>query len=555
MVVLVIASFSALPVSAERELRIGDVVTHGELEATIIDFQDGRPVYQAIVTPNINTTASDGQVTSNGYAVYATARGLVNADNVYKVATTTNVKHSFAAGQYWINRPVFYFDTSSLSGFAVTAGTLNIYNIGKDDGDSESIQIQEGMPTYPHDPLVAGDYDLTNYAGNGGTKTINSFVYNAYNVVTLSAGGLAMINTSGMTKLMIRTTGDINNVAPAGKNTVSWYTAEQGGATIPYLVLTYTATAPVVISVAASNVATNTARLNSTITDSGGDPDCDIRFGYGTTTKIAANFLTYDTVTAWVSGYEQADNPLLDIAGLIAGTPYFFRVQIRNEHSTVTSVSEQTFTTEGGIADMTQFVGYPDVDNISLDWLKAVGADNTLIRYRTDTYPTTTADGTEVYNSTGTFYIHSGLTGGTTYYYSAWGESAGAFSANEINLVMTTSDDVIGEVLPTGTSPSSLFQSPDETFLANLQPFYSVINGLADTFGMPRGNAWLGLSLLFVMVCGLGLYIAFRAPALSLFVMALVMALLVTLHVLPSFMLVLVALLGLGGWATRPQGV
>lgn len=512
----------------------------------------------AIVTPNIYTSSGDGYINYWSNVSYATVRLSPTGSVTGGVLQTENC---LSGSYYSISKGFLYFDTSALSGYTVTAATLYVYVFAKADANNELIQIQSGMPTYPHITLESGDFDQAYYAasGNGGQLDITTVTLHAYNAIPLTNPvGLAMINTSGITKLALRTTGDINNSTPTGENGLYYYAYEEGGGKIPYLSVTYTATAPAIISVVASNIATTSARLNSTVTDDGGDTTCQIEFGYGLVSQTAANYALYTThiaVTIPVSDYKEADNPYLDVAGFVAGTPYFYRVKITNEFGSVVSTDEQTFTTVALVGNIAQFVGYPDDDNISLNWLKATGATNTLIRYRLDTYPTTTADGTQIYNGTGVTYAHTGLTGGTTYYYAAWGESGGVYSVNAKYLVMTTTSSSSSDVLPAGTTPSGWMQAPDETFLANLQPFYSVINGLADTWGMPRGNAWLVLSLLFVMVCGVGLYIRFHAASFSLFAMALVIAGFVTLHILPSFMLVFVFFLALGGWSTRPQGI
>ncbi len=81
-------------------------------------------------------------------------------------------------------------------------------------------------------------------------------------------------------------------------------------------------------------------------------------------------------------------------------------------------------------ASVTGFTASQNGQDIDLSWTKATGADTTVIRYRTDTYPTSPQDGTEVYNGTGTSTTHTGLTQGDTYYYAAWGYESGAFSNN-----------------------------------------------------------------------------------------------------------------------------
>ena len=58
--------------------------------------------------------------------------------------------------------------------------------------------------------------------------------------------------------------------------------------------------------------------------------------------------------------------------------------------------------------------------SIDLEWTKGTGADYTLIRYRTDQYPTGTGDGTLGYNSTSNTTTVGSLDYGQIYYFRAW---------------------------------------------------------------------------------------------------------------------------------------
>lgn len=594
--------------------------------------------YPIIIDPDITFTssASDGGI-SNTNAVYANARTAVSGTGIGTSGAQTNIGNSLSVN-YSINRSFVYFDTSVLSGYVITAATLNLYCTSKVDIDSESIQIQSGMPTYPHDPLVLADYDLTNYVTdtNSGVKTIASFNVGAYNSIALDASGIAQINTTGITKFALRTTGDITNTVPTGENYVLFYTYEQGAGYRPKLVVTFTAITPAVVSLPASNVAGTTARLNGTVIDDGslGVQTVQIRFGYGTNATLAngtgtatgapkallpnnavntvvitgagtftvtlptghtgvatsgtatlagspvalvaganvidsgattgnitvtvtlSNFANYTTVTAWVDGYITSSNPLLDVSGLTNTTTYYYDVQVKNTIATVTAVTEQVFTTLTTVDDITSFLGYPASTSINLTWGKSSGSTNTLIRYRLDSFPLTTAEGTQAYFSTGATFNLTGLTAGTTYYFSAWGESGGTYSTNAKNLVMTTSSSTaVGGDIPQPNDPSGWFQTPNATLLVNLEPLYSIVNGLADGWGMPRGNAWLILSVIISFGIGLFLYIRFHAPALAMIVMALLMMFFVVLHIMPSFMIGIIILLALGSWGSRPSGV
>ena len=75
----------------------------------------------------------------------------------------------------------------------------------------------------------------------------------------------------------------------------------------------------------------------------------------------------------------------------------------------------------------------PSNTSIILTWAPAPASTSTLIRYSTDTYPLTVADGDLAYNGTGFQDTVSGLVSGTTYYFSAWGFDGANYSASPAN--------------------------------------------------------------------------------------------------------------------------
>jgi uncharacterized protein (DUF362 family) len=95
---------------------------------------------------------------------------------------------------------------------------------------------------------------------------------------------------------------------------------------------------PTVITNAATSVGVNTATLNGTITDDGGDA-CEYRFEYDTDSGEL-----YDYSTAWTGNITSGQSFSETITGLSQVTPYHFRAQSRNSAGTG-SGSELTFTT------------------------------------------------------------------------------------------------------------------------------------------------------------------------------------------------------------------
>ena len=89
------------------------------------------------------------------------------------------------------------------------------------------------------------------------------------------------------------------------------------------------------------------------------------------------------------------------------------------------------------VADVTQFSAIPTDTTMSLKWVKATGGyQYTLIRQSMTAYPTspTGGDGTTVYPSgsstSAISFIVTGLTAGTTYYYTAWGYNGATYTAD-----------------------------------------------------------------------------------------------------------------------------
>jgi hypothetical protein len=70
-----------------------------------------------------------------------------------------------------------------------------------------------------------------------------------------------------------------------------------------------------------------------------------VRWGYGTTSHTADDFLKYDVITEWIDGYYTDNSPALNITGLKPNTTYYYRVQIKNGDIITTSLNEESFTT------------------------------------------------------------------------------------------------------------------------------------------------------------------------------------------------------------------
>ena len=99
-----------------------------------------------------------------------------------------------------------------------------------------NIVIQNGQPTYPHDPVVLADYYKGNYSGDGGSIGNTAITSPGWNKIDLNATGLTWIQkgAGNKTKLMVRLSRDIAGEAPPAPT----YSDDCGFATA-YLVVTW----------------------------------------------------------------------------------------------------------------------------------------------------------------------------------------------------------------------------------------------------------------------------------------------------------------------------
>lgn len=266
----------------------------------------------------------------------------------------------------------------------------------------------------------------------------------------------------------------------------------------------------------------------------------------------------YDTVTPWVSGYEKADTVTLPITGLTGATTYYFRSQVKNTTATVSSTNQLSFLTANAIADVTYFTGLPSNTSISLNWQRPTGASQVLIRYGDASCPATVADGTLVYLNTSSSYVHTGLTAGKTYYYSIWGEDAGSYSTNPKTLTLTTLGVSItsisgGDALPNPNLPSSFFAPLNNTALQNFEPFYSIINDFASSWGVPANTMWLIIVLVAIAFIGVIILIETRHLMPAVFVSSILMLGASFMQLLPGYFIAIAIMVALGAWGLERQ--
>ncbi len=197
--------------------------------------------FPVVVDPtlSVNSLFNDGYIynSSTRYSTVWEARsGTVDGSSTY--LSIGQKKAGFPTSTYYIYRGFVLFNTTALTSNAyIDSAILSLYK--KDDYSTTDfdITIQNGQPTYPHNPLAKDDYDKGLYSGNGGSMNTTSFVSGRNNI---SISEFDWINEAGISKFCLRSSRDISGTTPTGSEYVNVYSANApNSAWVPKLIITY----------------------------------------------------------------------------------------------------------------------------------------------------------------------------------------------------------------------------------------------------------------------------------------------------------------------------
>lgn len=196
---------------------------------------------------NVETTSVDGTIQSQAttWALVRSGTGLTATDSV--VSDLIIHGEQVSAADFRGNRSFFLFDTASLpDSDAISSALLYLYKTDPTgEGDvtnPPNFTIVSSTPA-ANTAIVTGDW------ANVGSTRFNSSDYlwsvfrisaNGYINMPLNASGIAAISKTGVTKLAIRTSNDLDNLTPGAeaRNYGSGFYADNGS-NKPILEVTY----------------------------------------------------------------------------------------------------------------------------------------------------------------------------------------------------------------------------------------------------------------------------------------------------------------------------
>jgi len=211
-------------------------------------------VFQKLINAAVNKSSTD----------YSTTRNATTGDYVSDVVSV--VGQNFAGGNTYQNGRGFVgWDTSGLNDAVLITDAFLTLKAGSDYSTTDfDIVIRNGQPTYPHDTVEVGDYDISHYSGNGGSINTSE----GYLVISLNSIGISWINKSGITKFVLMSSRDISETPPTGQEYVTYNTGTLT-LTVTYYLPTETPTVTT-INLACKDRQSTTLTATGNVTSAGG---------------------------------------------------------------------------------------------------------------------------------------------------------------------------------------------------------------------------------------------------------------------------------------------
>jgi len=159
----------------------------------------------------------------------------------------------------------------------------------------------------------------------------------------------------------------------------------------------------------ATNITTNSARINGYLSSDGGE-NTSVRFNWGRT------YLSYNT--QWIDYKRTGNYFYTDLTSLEKGKSYQYRAEAKNSSGTVygSTLKFMTKPDEPNNFDASLVNNY----QVRLTWNRGQGSCNTVITRKINSYPSAITDGTIIYYGNNTIFNDTNIILGNNYYYRAW---------------------------------------------------------------------------------------------------------------------------------------
>lgn len=391
---------------------------------------------------------------------YADARDAATADVFYTGDNLIAGQDFDLSGTWDVQRGSVVIDTSYVpDGATILSATIYLHGSGSSRDTAFSIILTSGMPSYPTSGTpLSSDYNRTLYGTtNLGYTTSGSWSNYGYNAITLNTQGIAAINKTGLTKLLVRTSHDIDGQLFTYDNWVMWSSANSSYP--PYIEILYTTPSkPYVATGAADGISKSSATLHGSLVDMGDDTVCYVRFNYGTANGNLSSHTAWQTKTSAGTTFSAG------LTGLDSGTTYYYQAEGNNTSGESGYGYVESFDTD--IANTAPTVTTSDADSETnsgarlIGYLSDDGGSTCSVWFQWGTTDSYTGGATVAQTgySTGAYFYGTleGLSPGTLYHFRA-------VASNEIDIdygsdatLLTRPNNPTGFVVTSGQGNNSM---------------------------------------------------------------------------------------------------
>jgi hypothetical protein len=397
------------------------------------------------LTGNINDAYAHLDHTNTDYL---TGWNTSIADNLYNTTDlyVGQLNSTGSGGAFVWYRTYLYFDTSSIGNNVIDSAYLQLTKKQNLTQHAEWRVVMQNSSnnTYPHYPPTVNDFNKSFYTGSYGSKKYDTYFLNTPVNITLNTAGINIINSTGITKICLRSDREINGTQPGAATSREYavfHSADSAtDAYKPKLFITYIFDEEIKVQVnATTNITETNASLNGYIQYNPLGTTYTAGFWYGLTTPVTEDNAIANVTAA--TGLSKGDAFEYNITGLSPGTHYYVKAWAFNATKWNSSATEDEddFWTKPNEPTALETESISDTQ-IDLSWTKGTGANTTYIIRKKGSYPTDKTDGDLIFNNTGSTYSDTGLDPASEYFYRAWSIDGGApqFSDNYVNAYNNT---------------------------------------------------------------------------------------------------------------------
>ena len=404
-------------------VKVDSSIQNGILTESISSSYKSKVSYPLEIDPTLTAygTTADCTLQARHATTYNTAWTNTSGQNLGVSDNQMWVGQYLNGGEYYVNRGYVFFDTSSLTSDAIITATNFVFQAWSLGflGSSETLEVTNGQPTYPHNPVEVGDINKANYSGAAGTApTVPNTANGEWYYYYFNSTGIGWISKTGTTKFCLRSGDDMTGTAPGSFKTIILKSKDWTSAY--YLSITYSIPAPpTVTTTAASSIGLSSAILCGSITD----------LSVYNVTKYGIQYGTSAAYGSWVNSTETKTTTFSFVnttTGLTNSTLYYYRAFAVNTNGTGYG-TQTTFSTltPGPPTVTTSNASSVTIDTAVLNGSVTDTGNLNITKYGFQ-YGTTVAYGswinsTETKTSTFSFTnTTTGLNSTTLYYYRSW---------------------------------------------------------------------------------------------------------------------------------------